>query len=277
MCALITYKNVKKLSYEEVVLVFKLASIGWSHKEIAHKLQVNSNIIKSIIDNKSYKEETHKFFETIPFSGMQGTLSGRMLNLFDPKVESISIKDMARSLAFKCRWNGMCEEFYSVAEHSLRVAAVAYCIALENNFSVYDARKYYAYGLIHDSAEYGSGDIISPIKHKLKGFKEIEDKLERTIEQFFGLEHPTDEMHALIKRADNIILLLEAEEIRPHQFNRYLLPKVEITPLERVAGLRYNTSIKEIELKFKEALLYLKRHGYAKLPRRLTQSLKHKD
>ena len=40
----------------------------------------------------------------------------------DPRPDEILIHDIAHSLSLQCRWAGHCSEFYSVAEHSIRVS-----------------------------------------------------------------------------------------------------------------------------------------------------------
>lgn len=57
------------------------------------------------------------------------TASGRKFWPLDPRPEEIDIIDIAHSLARICRFNGHTGPFYSVAEHSVRVAREAECRA----------------------------------------------------------------------------------------------------------------------------------------------------
>src|SRR5690606_26960723 len=50
------------------------------------------------------------------------TISGRKLDLYNILPSDIDIFDIAHSLSRQCRFSGHCVEFYSVAQHSLRVA-----------------------------------------------------------------------------------------------------------------------------------------------------------
>ena len=54
------------------------------------------------------------------------THSGLRFYPLDPRPEDIRIEDIAHALPMICRFNGHCSRFYSVAEHSLNVAAFAF-------------------------------------------------------------------------------------------------------------------------------------------------------
>ncbi|MEP2447551.1 MAG: hypothetical protein ABJI69_10005 [Balneola sp.] len=80
--------------------------------------------------------------------------SMRLVDPFDLKPEDICIKDIAHHLARICRWNGGVNGFYSVAEHSIKVAASV-------------APQFRLWGLLHDAAETYIGDITRPVKNRL--------------------------------------------------------------------------------------------------------------
>ncbi|WP_230368851.1 hypothetical protein [Paludibacterium denitrificans] len=52
------------------------------------------------------------------------TVSGRYVDLLHPVVSDIDITDIAHHLSHLCRFGGACREFYSVADHSVRVATI---------------------------------------------------------------------------------------------------------------------------------------------------------
>lgn len=79
------------------------------------------------------------------------THTGKKFDIFNVKPEDICIEDIAHALAHKCRYNGHCATFYSVAEHSIYVSA-----AVPKQFAMY--------GLLHDAAEAYLTDIPRPIK-----------------------------------------------------------------------------------------------------------------
>ena len=56
--------------------------------------------------------------------GMKQTYSGRAIDPFNPTKDGVCIEDIAHSLALTCRFGGHCNEFYSVAQHSVLVASL---------------------------------------------------------------------------------------------------------------------------------------------------------
>ncbi len=137
-------------------------------------------------------------------------LSGRRLDLLDPSPLDIEIEDIAHGLARVARWNGQTTgaHIFSVAQHVLLVEAIA-----RHGRSI-DARLRLAI-LLHDSAEYVIGDMISPFKAVLGGaYKEVEERLLRAIHLRFALpaQLPAD-VSAQIKAADRRAAYLEATRL----------------------------------------------------------------
>ena len=50
------------------------------------------------------------------------TYTGKRFTPDDPRPEDLDIRDFAHSLSLLCRYNGHCQVFYSVADHSVRVS-----------------------------------------------------------------------------------------------------------------------------------------------------------
>lgn len=119
----------------------------------------------------------------------------------DPRPEEVSLMDIAHGLAHQCRYNGHCLSFYSVAQHSVLVSQ---WLGSHGRFDLA------VWGLLHDAAEAYVGDVIRPLKRMLPQYAEIEAKVERCIAERFGLELP---MPAVIKEADNAVLIAEAESL----------------------------------------------------------------
>lgn len=141
------------------------------------------------------------------------TVSGRALDLQRVTPGDISILDIAHSLSNLCRFAGHTREFYSVAQHSVRVA-----LALPPGLQLA--------GLLHDAAEAYVADLPRPIKHLLPDYKKIETGVWDAISYRFGLprfEHP------MVKEADNSALRTEWEELMRHPLPRELrgVPKLE--------------------------------------------------
>lgn len=113
------------------------------------------------------------------------------LEAMDP--ETISIMDIAHALSMVPRWGGHIPRFYSVAEHSMRVAEL-----------VPDQHQLAA--LLHDASEAYLGDLCKPFKNLMPDYQRIEDKLMQVIATKYGFEYP---LHKDVKVADHIILLKE--------------------------------------------------------------------
>lgn len=85
------------------------------------------------------------------------TYTGQKFYAFDPKPQDVNIDDIAQGLSLTCRFSGQCNQFYSVAQHSVYVShLVPKELALE--------------GLLHDAPEAYITDIPRPIKHMLDGY-----------------------------------------------------------------------------------------------------------
>jgi hypothetical protein len=113
------------------------------------------------------------------------TFTGKRFYPLDPKVEDISIMDIAHGLSNVCRYGGQCKVFYSVAQHSVLVSQ-----------SVHPDNA--RWGLLHDASEAYIGDIIAPLKTTVQydSYREVETVLMRAICKRFGLpEEMPDEVH----------------------------------------------------------------------------------
>ena len=135
-------------------------------------------------------------------------LSGRRLELLDPSPLDIEIEDIAHGLSFLARWNGQTigEYPFSVAQHSLLVENI-----FAKQFPQMDnPSKLFA--LLHDSAEYVIGDMISPLKSHLGNtYEELDEKLTRAICIRFNI--PTKKIKIIkrrVKLADKKAAWLEA-------------------------------------------------------------------
>lgn len=126
------------------------------------------------------------------------TFSGNRLHFLKPKEDEITIEDIANNLSKNCRYCGNIKEFYSVAEHSVLLAAKV----LELTGDTKQALS----ALLHDATEAYLCDIPRPIKPHLIGYTEMESKLNDVILSKFGVDKPND----LIKYLDCNIVADEA-------------------------------------------------------------------
>lgn len=116
----------------------------------------------------------------------------------DPRPEEINMEDIAHSLALLCRFNGHCQKFYSVAQHSVIVSQIV------------NSPRDRLPALLHDAAESYIGDIIIPFKNSLNQVKKIEKEIMDAVHSRFGVgNYDADE----VKRADKIALFAEMREL----------------------------------------------------------------
>ena len=160
----------------------------------------------------------------------QRMLSGRRLNILRPSPLDIEIDDIAHGLARVARWNGQTKGKYgySVAQHSILVEQIMHINA--PTLPV----KWRLACLLHDSAEYVIGDMITPFKRALGiDYKDIEIALERAVHLRFGLPALLpDKITASIKKADKMAAWIEATQLAGYSVAdaAKLFPKPRGTP-----------------------------------------------
>lgn len=132
------------------------------------------------------------------------THSGKRMYFLEPTIDMIDIKDIAHSLSLQCRFSGHTSKFYSVAEHSIRVAQH---LAHRNQ-----SASIILQGLLHDASEAYLLDVPSPVKQCLTNYKDIESRLMKCIMEALGSSWP---LGAAVKEMDSIILKNEARQLLP--------------------------------------------------------------
>lgn len=131
--------------------------------------------------------------------------SGHYVDLLNPDPATIDIRSIAAALSKICRFGGHCPKFYSVAEHCIHAASIAW-----NNFS--DSKAVLAV-LLHDSAEAYIGDMVKPLKVAIPKYQKIEKKIERAIEVAFDINF--DQHRDVIKTCDRAMLKAEKTTLWP--------------------------------------------------------------
>lgn len=131
------------------------------------------------------------------------TRNGDRFEAGDPESYIPDIVSVAETLARIPRFNGHTNHKYSVAHHS-----VAGAMALEEH-GLLDAARLF---LVHDAHEMILGDVPSPVKPFITGFKEYEERLERHFMTSLAgsltlLEGPMTH----VKWMDHIIVAAEAQ------------------------------------------------------------------
>ena len=132
------------------------------------------------------------------------TASGVEFYPLDPRPEEIRIEDIAHSLSMQCRYTGHVNQFYSVAEHCIRVSELC-------------PPEWALWGLLHDASEAYLCDLPRPLKRYSeigRLYREAEDKLSIAICERFGLtwQSPAPEP---VERADKGMLWVESQALMP--------------------------------------------------------------
>jgi len=145
------------------------------------------------------------------------TQSGALVDLYQPKSETISIRDIAAGLSRIARCAGQTIVDYSVAEHSLVVARIL------------EAQKQTPlvclFGLLHDAHEAFIGDLTGPAAAAIRAMgnplREIDVmklRIDQAIRSALGLRAPTPAALALIRYADEQALATEARDVMARPF-----------------------------------------------------------
>ena len=136
------------------------------------------------------------------------TWTGKKFYPLDPDIESIDIRDIAHSLSLQCRYSGHCNDFYSVAQHSVLV-------------SNYLPDEYKLWGLLHDAPEAYLSDVIRPLKPFLRGYSAFEQRVMSTIAERYGLNyiHGSGDIPSIVKEVDNKILRDEFDQLMNNMYN----------------------------------------------------------
>lgn len=143
------------------------------------------------------------------------TYTGRQFWPLNPRAEEIFIEDIAHALSLVCRYTGHSREFYSVAEHSVRVSFAAQNLYLKADPSpgrYQRARTVALCGLLHDASEAYIADVSRPVKHSATFgpiYKAIEANLECQINRRFKLPANLP----LVKKADDHLLATEKRDL----------------------------------------------------------------
>ena len=167
------------------------------------------------------------------------TFSGVLFWPLLPNPDDIRIADIAHALSQQCRFAGHSREFYSVAEHSVRVSLLG---------RPEDA----LWGLLHDASEAYLTDVLAPMKElpQFEAYRAAERSLQGTIAVRFGL---STEQPRSVTEADRAVLGIEICDLlrplgspqpgRPPQKN-----KLTITNPwpPRIAKARFLTRFREL-------------------------------
>jgi len=150
--------------------------------------------------------------------------SGAKAFPLNPDRGDVRMADVCRTLATTWRWRGATQGgLYSVAEHSLRVAAVCRQIAIDQGLNRWGVNLTHLCGLLHDSGEYLFPDMPRPIKGdcfvkgldgELVPYDVAEMKVTRSVVEACGVSWAEYESaESIVKLADDAILYAEARDL----------------------------------------------------------------
>jgi len=122
------------------------------------------------------------------------------LNFLRPHEAAFNIHTIAAGLSKVCRWGAQCDDFYSVAQHSVLVSMVV-------------PRHLALWGLLHDASEGLMGlDMTSPLKQLCPDFKTIEKRVQVAVFERFGIDAECDDK-LLVKAADRAVEATERRDL----------------------------------------------------------------
>jgi len=130
------------------------------------------------------------------------TRTGKIIDLFNPDPNQITIEDIANNLSRINRWNGMLWLDINVAYHSIMVSK-----------QVDDQFKLQA--LLHDAPEAYLSDLPGPLKSFLPDYNRFEDLFWDIICEKFGVEKVLDKS---VIEADARMAATEATQYGPKEF-----------------------------------------------------------
>jgi hypothetical protein len=134
------------------------------------------------------------------------TQSGQKCDLGNLKPEHINIQDISGALSKLCRYNGQTLGFYSVAEHSVILCRYAQARGMRS-----ELQKAL---LLHDASEAYVGDVVYHLKGELPFFKQIEEKILRTVFARFEVEY--DHNMIELQPFDRAVCIDEMYQLMPY-------------------------------------------------------------
>jgi uncharacterized protein len=151
-----------------------------------------------------------------PRRAWQRMLSGRRLDLLDPRADDVAIEDIAHGLARVARWNGQTRgrHAFSVAQHAVLVEQLFSAAWTKPETDGVIACWRLA-ALLHDAPEYVIGDLISPFKAAIGlDYRVFEQRLQAAVHRRFRVpEVLPDDVAVAIKSADRTAAYIEATEL----------------------------------------------------------------
>jgi 5'-deoxynucleotidase YfbR-like HD superfamily hydrolase len=129
------------------------------------------------------------------------TYTGKLIDLAMFGEDDVRLADISHALSIINRFTGHSKAPYSVAQHSVMVSKIT-------------PQEFALWGLLHDASEAYLGDMATPLKSLLPGYRELEEHVQKTIAKVFRLSWP---MPPEVKQADLRALMAEKRDLIPCQ------------------------------------------------------------
>lgn len=142
------------------------------------------------------------------------TYKGTEFDYINPTKEMIDIDDILRSLPRLNRFVGHSKRAYSVGEHTLM------CFIMSRLMG-YTLREQLLV-FLHDFTEAYVNDCPAPLKKLIPEFSVIEERVEKAIYEYVGIEPPTEEEYVKIKRIDLSMLVIEMRDLTVHEWESFI-------------------------------------------------------
>ena len=142
------------------------------------------------------------------------TYKGTEFNYLNPTKEMIDIDDILRSLPRLNRFVGHSSRAYSVGEHTFMCLVMAQLL----NYSTREQLLVF----LHDFTEAYVNDCPAPLKMLIPEFSVIEERVEKAIYEYVGIEPPTEEEYVKIKRIDLSMLVIEMRDLTVHEWENFI-------------------------------------------------------
>lgn len=133
------------------------------------------------------------------------TYTGVMVDPINASERDIFIEDIAHALSMLCRANGHFPHFFSVAQHSVNCAKEAKARGYSDRVQLGC--------LLHDASEAYLSDITRPVKPYLKGYLDIEARLQKVVFDKWITPALSEEERKLVFEIDDAILYYEFVEL----------------------------------------------------------------
>lgn len=132
--------------------------------------------------------------------------SGRRFYYATPQEDSFRISDIAHAASNLCRFNGHTRKFFSVAQHSIECAYLAYDLADQAS-----KERAALACLLHDAHEAYIGDFPTPFKSEfIAAFEQAENRVIGALHGALGITELMAEQDSIVKSIDRLMLFSDA-------------------------------------------------------------------